>query len=291
MSTRRLTILASVVASFAVFGATASEAETIPERLIEDLQHDFGFEQFQAAGVAGNLARETGNFRYLQELNPLVDGSRGGLGYSQWTGPRRIAFENWLGDMDPTSYEANYGYLYEELTGDYAFVVDRVLNTDTAREAAAAFMDGFLRPHPDYAHLDERVAYARAYLDGDFTGAGCQESHEVEVSGRMMVVSLCPEPMEVESLPKAVSVYARSDVADLIAAGLESDIEIVLAELLSYDQPLQSTPVAMAEEDPLRAEAWEASFRGDSSVLVDRRISYTKSPREVVYSLIDLDTP
>ncbi|HDZ53391.1 hypothetical protein LCGC14_0043340 [marine sediment metagenome] len=291
MSTRRLTILASVVASFAVFGATASEAETIPERLMEDLRDDFGFEEFQAAGVAGNLARETGNFRYLQELNPLVEGSRGGLGYSQWTGPRRVAFEDWIGDMDPTSYEANYGYLYQELTGDYAYVVDRVLTTKTAEEAAAVFMDGFLRPHPNYEHLDERVAYATAYLDGDFSGAGCQESHEVEVSGRMMVVSLCPEPMEVVYLPQAVSVYARSDIADLIPAGLESDIEIVLADLMSYDQPLRSAPGIIDEMDPLRSEAWRSTFGGGLTETIERRASYSKTSRDVIYGMIDLNTP
>ncbi|MFG6573690.1 phage tail tip lysozyme [Sulfitobacter sp. 1A13353] len=271
MSKTRITILASAVASFAMIGASAAEAETIPARLVSDLQEDFGFADFQAAGVAGNLARETGNFRYLQEISPLVDGSRGGLGYAQWTASRREAFEAWAGERDLTEYETNYGFLQHELKGDYSNVVDRVLETGSAEEAAVVFMDGYLRPHPQYEHIEERVAYAEAYLDEDFTGAGCQAYHEVEVSGRMMVVSLCPDPVPQVERPPLGWAFAEADVAEF--NHLESDVQAVLADLLSYG-PLPSereVPVAMS-----------------ASHTVETRASYVSAPREKIYGLLEI---
>jgi hypothetical protein len=277
----RNTILATVVGSFAFVGASAAEAETIPERLINDLQEDFGFEDFQAAGITGNLARETGNFRYLQEMNPLVEGSRGGIGYSQWTGPRRVAFEDWAGDRDLNSYEVNYGYLVEELTGQYARVVDKVLATESAEEAANVFMSRYLIPHPSYQHLDERVSYAEAYLAGDFSGAGCQSFHEVETSGRMIVVSMCPEPADLTDDSMTTSL-GLADIDDLRPEGLDEDIAVVLADLLR-----QGSPLASARED-LRYDMTEVEDPFDMTD-ISYNMSVEESSRDVIYGLLEVD--
>lgn len=186
------TALIAAGAVLAVY-AGAAQAETIPERLMRDLQHNFHLLDFQAAGVVGGLARETGNFRYIQEINPLVNGSRGGIGYAQWTGDRRVAFETWASeDADLTSYEVNYGYLAEEFKGPYASVIERLRETEDIEEAATVFMKRYLKPHRKHRNLDERIAYGEAYLAGDFSGAGCQAEHDVEIDGRLMVVALCP---------------------------------------------------------------------------------------------------
>lgn len=188
-----MTFAKSIVTAIALSaGFTDSgQAETIPERLISDLQQDLHLTEFQAAGVAGNLARETGNFRYMQEINPLVQNSRGGIGYSQWTGVRRKAYEAWAGDRDLTAYETNYGYLLEEMTGEFRRVTAKLKQTDNQEEATRVFMKGFLRPSPKHAALHERINYANAYLDGDFSGAGCQATHDLQINGRMMVVKMC----------------------------------------------------------------------------------------------------
>lgn len=208
----KMTIVAAG-AALAVY-AGASQAETIPERLMSDLRHDFSLQEFQAAGIVGALAVETGNFRYMQELNPIVNGSRGGIGYSQWTGPRRLAFEAWAGaDADLTTYEINYGFLKEELEEDYAYVVDRVRDTETVREATNVFMRQFLRPHKNHRALSTRVAYAEAYLAGDFTGAGCQATHDVVVDGRMMLVAMCDETNGIDN-DETLTVQALYPVHD-----------------------------------------------------------------------------
>ncbi|MDZ7822591.1 MAG: hypothetical protein U5K75_00130 [Ahrensia sp.] len=48
--------------------------------LAQKLQSDFKLTPAQAAGVSANLAFESGNFKQLQEVKPLVPGSRGGFG-------------------------------------------------------------------------------------------------------------------------------------------------------------------------------------------------------------------
>lgn len=287
MSKRRITILATVTAAFAVLGASAAEAETIPERLMQDLEADFGFADFQAAGVVGNLARETGNFRYLQEIDPIVAGSQGGIGYSQWTASRRDAYEAWAGDADLTAYETNYGYLVHELSGRYSRVVDRILESRTAREAAEIFMRRYLVPHPSYRHLEERVAYAEAYLDGDFSGAGCQEHHEVEVSGRLMVVSMCPDP--VPAVPDGQEdrhlgwALAAADVDDF--QSLETDVQAVLADLAVAGAPYPPRHALPAE--PSKG----TSLGRPSSVAHITKVSASAemTPKEKIFSLLEID--
>ena len=84
----------------------------VATRLSNDLMNDFDLTKEQAAGLVGNLAYETGNFKYAQEIAPTVKGSRGGYGIAQWTGPRREAFESWATSqgLGLSSNEANYGY-------------------------------------------------------------------------------------------------------------------------------------------------------------------------------------
>lgn len=198
------TFRAVVTAATITTAATAALAGpvSVPERLMGDLQADLDLADFQAAGVVGNLARETGNFRFLQELNPIVKGSRGGIGYAQWTGPRHDAFLEFAGDGDPMSYEVNYGFLIEELEGPYASVLDRVRETETLDEATEVFMGGYLAPHPRHLHLEERVAFASAYLAGDFADAGCASVHRVYEAGNVEVLQECPRDL-VELRPRA----------------------------------------------------------------------------------------
>src|SRR4051812_39577374 len=85
------------------------------------LMRDLGLASEQAAGLVGNLGYESKSFTELQEDTPSVPGSRGGTGWAQWTGPRRVKFEVWCTahGLAPTSDAANYGFLVEELNGSY----------------------------------------------------------------------------------------------------------------------------------------------------------------------------
>ena len=142
-----------------------SKTQNIASRLMQDLQRDFDLSVNQAAAMVGNLMHESGGFESLQEIKPLIPGSRGGYGYAQWTGPRRRTFEKYAkqNGLDPSSYEANYGFLVHELRNDpyessrfRKFQRDyRNADTDTA---AKAFSDAYLRPGIE--HLASRQKYA-----------------------------------------------------------------------------------------------------------------------------------
>lgn len=83
------------------------------------LMRDFPLALDDAAAILGNLGHESGGLAQLQELKPVVAGSRGGYGWPQWTGSRRRAYEAYCrrNGLDPASDKANYGYLFVELTG------------------------------------------------------------------------------------------------------------------------------------------------------------------------------
>lgn len=139
----------------------------IGSRLMADLQRDLGLSVDQAAGVVGNLAHESGGFETLQEISPLIEGSRGGYGYAQWTGPRRRQFEAWASDrgLDPSSYDANYGFLLHELTQTpEGRVMNALRGADSYRDAATVFSNQFLRP--GIPHMSNRLSLAGKYASG-----------------------------------------------------------------------------------------------------------------------------
>lgn len=142
------------------------EAKDVGFQLMSDLKKDFGLTTEQAAGIVGNLDWESGGFNTLQEIKPLVEGSRGGYGYAQWTGPRRVAFEEFAAanDLDPSDYSANYGFLKEEFTNSAeGKVLDRIREAGSAEEAAEIFSNTFLRPSKAHANLMARKGRANKY--------------------------------------------------------------------------------------------------------------------------------
>ena len=102
------------------------------------------FPQFtpeQAAGIVGTFGAESGG-QAVNEVNPLVPGSRGGFGFAQWTGPRRVAFEQFAqaNNLDPKSTDANIAFFANEFAQpQYDAVRAAVARARTPEEAAQAF--------------------------------------------------------------------------------------------------------------------------------------------------------
>lgn len=127
---------------------------------IPQLMKDLGITRVQACGIFGNLGTETGGFTALQEKNPVVKGSRGGYGWMQWTGPRRIKYEQWCkaNSLNPASDEANYRYLVREtLTDEYHSLI-QLRKTTTVEAATETFMKLNLRPGVPHAKNREMWA-------------------------------------------------------------------------------------------------------------------------------------
>lgn len=139
--------------------------------LAKALATDFGLPLSQAAGIVGNLGFESGGFKELQEISPR-DGGEGGLGWAQWTGPRRRDFVAWCGKwkLSPTSDEGNYRYLVYDLQGVYASSIIALKKTPTVDAAVFSFGQTYERPYgttpghlPGYA---ERLAWAKRAVAG-----------------------------------------------------------------------------------------------------------------------------
>lgn len=140
--------------------------------VVRQLCADLQLSQEQAAGLVGNLGYESIGFTTLQEIKPLVEGSAGGFGWAQWTGPRRRKFEAWTREsgLALSSDEANYGFLLHELTGDYRTFMSRLSACATIEDACrlthklyetpADVLDGSYRSGP------ARLKYARRALAG-----------------------------------------------------------------------------------------------------------------------------
>jgi hypothetical protein len=122
-----------------------------------------GLPAHAAQGVTMNLRDESGFDPNVNEAAPTVPGSRGGFGLAQWTGPRRVALEQFAADRgaDPGDYNLQLDFLVEELHGPERNALSSLLSTSTPGEAAAAFLRDFERPAQK--HLDRREA---EYLGG-----------------------------------------------------------------------------------------------------------------------------
>jgi hypothetical protein len=116
-----------------------------------------------AAGFAGNFAVESRMNPGINEIAPLVPGSRGGFGLAQWTGPRRRQFEAYaqqrgarLDDAD-----AQLDFLMHELGTTERKAADAIMRAQTPDEAARLVSERFLRP--GIPHLERRIAEARKF--------------------------------------------------------------------------------------------------------------------------------
>lgn len=114
-----------------------------------------------AVGMTANMIAESGLNPGINEIAPIVPGSRGGYGLNQWTGPRRRQYETFAGER---------GAPLDDLNTQLDFTVWELQNTeknawgalsgaDTAEEAAALYSDKFLRP--GIPHMDRRLSEAR----------------------------------------------------------------------------------------------------------------------------------
>lgn len=135
----------------------AASATDTATRLVNDLMRELDLTREQAMGLVGNLAHESGGFKDLTE-NGVA--GRGGYGYAQWTGPRRTKFESYATEkgLDPSSYEANLGFIVKEMRGPEKSALRRIKKATTTEQAATTAMNAYFRP--GVPHLDSRKDWA-----------------------------------------------------------------------------------------------------------------------------------
>lgn len=132
--------------------------------LVERLMKDLGVDRTQALAIVGNLGHESiGLQAGIQEINPLPHSGRGGLGWAQWTGPRRVAFENFLkqNNMAANDPEANYQFLLNEANGSHKSAFDALRSHNDLRRATIDFENRFENAHINHKGYDSRIKYAQ----------------------------------------------------------------------------------------------------------------------------------
>jgi hypothetical protein len=132
--------------------------------VMKKLMSDFDLDVDEAAAVLGNLGHECAGFQLMQEQKP-VKGGRGGYGWAQWTGPRRVQFEQWAAQhkLPLDSDDANYGFLKHELSSSEANAIAALRETSTLEDGVRAFEQNFERA--GVKHYPSRDHYARLAKD------------------------------------------------------------------------------------------------------------------------------
>lgn len=193
---------------------TAARGAAIRDRLATDL----GISKASASAIVGNLQAESG-LKAVQEGHPIS--GRGGFGWAQWTGPRRVEFENYAKahGLDPRSDEANYGFLVQELKGKYADVVKGM--TGDLRHDTALMEKRY--EGPAVSNVGKRIGFAEA-IDR-------AKSQDTQVAGPgAAVIAGEPEPpkhagdfgkflmlqQKLKDIDKDIATAKASDVAKFI---------------------------------------------------------------------------
>lgn len=134
---------------------------TDPRQIISGLVSR-GVPRAAAIGLAGNMAVESGFKTDINEISPLVEGSRGGYGLIQWTGPRRRQFERFAG-QNTADLDTQLDFLVHELNTTEKRARDQIYAAQDPVEAARLVSDKFLRP--GIPHLDRRISETRKLMD------------------------------------------------------------------------------------------------------------------------------
>lgn len=111
------------------------------------LMRQLGLNKIEAAAIMGNAGHESAGLTVMQEVKPTVPGSKGGYGWFQWTGPRRVAFAKWCAEkrLEMSSDAANIGFLIFELKGAEAQALITLRHADGLENKVRAFEQGYER--------------------------------------------------------------------------------------------------------------------------------------------------
>jgi len=122
-----------------------------------------GLPQHIAQGIAANMMAESRLDPGINEIAPLVKGSRGGFGLNQWTGPRRRALEAAARarGVPVNDLDFQIDYTLEELNGPERRAWNALQGAPDAETAARIYSEKFLRP--GIPHLENRLRLAREF--------------------------------------------------------------------------------------------------------------------------------
>ena len=149
------------------------EAQTIIAGLVQR-----GYPLHIAQGIAANMRAESNLNPGINEIAPLVEGSRGGFGLNQWTGPRRIQLEEFaqMRGTSPDDLQTQLDFTDWELRNTESRAGEALRGAGTSEEAARIYSEQFLRP--GIPNMENRLAYAHEYagiMPGEWEASRSQQ--------------------------------------------------------------------------------------------------------------------
>lgn len=115
-----------------------------------------GVPEHVALGIVSRMKAESRLDPGINEIKPVVPGSRGGYGLNQWTGPRRVQYEQFAAARGKPvdDLQTQLDFTVWELRNTEKKAGDAVLAASTPDEAARIYMERYLRP--GIVHADMR---------------------------------------------------------------------------------------------------------------------------------------
>jgi hypothetical protein len=113
-----------------------------------------------AQGIVANMKAESNLQPGINEISPVVAGSRGGFGLNQWTGPRRVAYEQFAAERGAPldDLQTQLDFTMYELQGPERAAYSALQGVQDPIEAARIYSEKFLRP--GIPNMDKRLGYA-----------------------------------------------------------------------------------------------------------------------------------
>jgi hypothetical protein len=156
---------------------TPSDSDRTSERTTSATEQEIyngliarGLSDSTAKGIIANMIAESNLNPGINEISPIVPGSRGGFGLIQWTGPRRRALEAEAQrkGVPVSNLDFQLDYLVSELQGPERRSYNNMLRTNDPVEAARIFSEQNLRP--GIPRIEKRLAEARRLAPIQFGG-------------------------------------------------------------------------------------------------------------------------
>lgn len=200
---------------------TVKHFTTVVPGFMAKLMRDFPeLEVLDAAAIFGNAGHESKGLTDDQEDKPVVAGSKGGINWMQWTGPRRRAFEAYCkrNGLDPNSDRAAYKYLYLELKGiegSEKNAIERTRVANGLEGKVKAFELAYLRA--GVKHYPSRLVWAERALTAWNASRKMLEPDPIDLGG--IAPPDIPKP-EVPAPGKTKGLGAGALVAVLVIVAI-----------------------------------------------------------------------
>lgn len=173
-----------------------------------------GFPEHIAVGMATRMRAESGLNPGINEIAPVVPGSRGGYGLNQWTGPRRVAYEKFATSRGKPfdDLQTQLDFTKWELDNTESGAWKALQGTRTADEAARVYMERFLRPgvvHADMRQAPEPPSKMPAAAEGVFPTVKPEMAwgDKAGILGNALMAAMQPQQQAPQIMPMQVQPY------------------------------------------------------------------------------------